>query len=126
MNELLLPLQGVITHHIKTQGVALGYKLLPFQGALAEYELYNRGLLLVFLGLLLIFLGPATYACFYWCWSRRRSLTVFTGLKVPSGTSTKTVDQSDIAPFQSPGSSRARSSLPFLDLEEMKPVVGST
>jgi hypothetical protein len=61
MNEFLLPLQGATTHHIKTQGVALGYKQVlavqaalwaerPFQGALAEYELYNRGLLLVVLG----------------------------------------------------------------------------
>jgi hypothetical protein len=39
MNELLLPLQGATTHHIKTQGAALGYKLLPFQGALEKLEL---------------------------------------------------------------------------------------
>ena len=32
MQQTLLPLQGVTTHHNKTQGVALGYMLLPFQG----------------------------------------------------------------------------------------------
>ena len=45
----LLPLQGVTTHHIKTQGAALGYKQVlalqaslwaerPFQGALTKVE----------------------------------------------------------------------------------------
>ena len=62
----------------------------------------------------------------YWCCSRRRSFTVFTGLNVESGTSTKTVFQSLIAPFHSPGSSSAFSSRPFLLLLLMKPVVRST
>ena len=53
-------------------------------------------------------------------------LTVFTGLKVPSGTSTKTVFQSLIEPFHNPGSSKALSSRPFFDLELMKPVDLST
>ena len=52
----------------------------------------------------------------YWCCSRNKSLTVFTGLNVPRGTSTKIVDQSLIAPFHKPGSSRAFNSLPLLDL----------
>lgn len=33
MNGNLLPLQGAATHNIKTQGDALGYRLLPLQGA---------------------------------------------------------------------------------------------
>ena len=49
------------------------------------------------------------------CWGRRRSETVFTGLKVASGTSTKSVFQWAIEPFQGPGRSRARSSLPCSD-----------
>ena len=56
----------------------------------------------------------------------RRSFTVFTGLKVSMGTSTKTVIQSAMAPFHSPGSSRAFSSRPSFDLLETKPVLGST
>ena len=31
---ILLPLQGVITVCVHTQGAALGYMLLPFQGVL--------------------------------------------------------------------------------------------
>ena len=50
----------------------------------------------------------------FWCWGRRRSLTVLTGLKVESGTSTMMVFQSLIAPFQRPGSSKAFNSLPSL------------
>ena len=38
MQRTLLPLQGVTTHRVKTQGVALGYMLLPLQGALAKVE----------------------------------------------------------------------------------------
>ena len=38
VNELLLPLQGAATHRIKTQGAALGYMLLPFQGALPKLK----------------------------------------------------------------------------------------
>ena len=55
-----------------------------------------------------------------------RSFTVFTGLKVSMGTSTKMVIQSAMAPFQRPGSSRAFSSRPSFDLLEMKPVLAST
>ena len=51
---------------------------------------------------------------YYWCCSRNRSFTVFTGLNVSSGTSTKMVFQLLIAPFQRPGSSSAFSSLPLL------------
>ena len=51
MDELLLPIQGAPPNRGKTQGVALGYKQVlavqaslwaerPFQGALAEYELF--------------------------------------------------------------------------------------
>ena len=38
---VLLPLQGVITARIHTQGAALGYMLLPFQGvySLTKVEL---------------------------------------------------------------------------------------
>lgn len=53
-------------------------------------------------------------------------MTVFTGLKVVSGTSTNTVFQSLMAPFHSPGSSRAFSALPFFDLLLMNPVFVST
>jgi len=45
-----------------------------------------------------------------WCALRKRSSTVFTGLKVSRGTSTKTVFQNAIDPFHSPGSSSAFSS----------------
>ena len=62
----------------------------------------------------------------YWCWLRNKSLTVFTGLKVPRGTSTKIVFQLLMAPFQRPGSSSAWSGFPSLDFCEMNPVVGST
>ena len=62
----------------------------------------------------------------YWCCSRNKSFTVFTGLKVIAGTSTKTVFQLLIAQFQRPGSSNAFSSFPFFDLLVMKPVAGST
>ena len=60
------------------------------------------------------------------CSLRSRSLTVFTGLKVSMGTSTNSVIQSAIAPFQSPGNScdfRVCAPLLFLLI---KPVVGST
>ena len=43
----------------------------------------------------------------YWCCGLSKSLTVLTGLNVSIGTSTKTVFQSLIEPFQSPGSSNA-------------------
>src|SRR5215210_4172350 len=43
----------------------------------------------------------------YWCSGRNKSSTVLTGANVASGTSTKTVFHSAIAPFQSPGRSRA-------------------
>ena len=41
MHRTLLPLQGVTTHRVKTQGAALGYMLLPLQGALAKVESMN-------------------------------------------------------------------------------------
>lgn len=63
---------------------------------------------------------------YYWCCSRNKSFTVFTGLNVSIGTSTKMVFQSLMAPFQSPGNSRALSSFPPLDLEDIKPVFWST
>jgi len=63
---------------------------------------------------------------YYPCIGFSRSLTVFTGLKVSIGTSTNTVIQSAIAPFHSPGSSKARNSRPSFDLLETKPVAGST
>jgi len=48
---------------------------------------------------------------YYGRWDfRSRSSTVFTGLKVSRGTSTKTVFQNAIDPFHSPGSSSALSS----------------
>ncbi len=50
-----------------------------------------------------------------WCSLRSRSLTIFTGEKVAIGTSTKIVFQSAIAPFHSPGSSRAFSTFPSFD-----------
>ena len=50
----------------------------------------------------------------YWCCSRNKSFTVFTGLKVLKGTSTKTVFQSLMEPFHKPGSSKAFKSFPFL------------
>ncbi len=37
----LLPLQGVITVCVHTQGAALGYKLLPFQGVLLLEKLIS-------------------------------------------------------------------------------------
>ena len=49
----------------------------------------------------------------YWCASLSRSRTTFTGLKVSMGTSTKSVFQSDMEPFQRPGSSSALSSRPW-------------
>lgn len=52
----------------------------------------------------------------YWCCSLSRSFTVFTGLNVVKGTSTKMVLQSLMAPFHNPGNSSAFSSLPFFDL----------
>lgn len=63
---------------------------------------------------LLNWLSRCRYAC--WCSVRSRSLTVLTGLKVVSGTSTKAVSQSLMAPFHSPGRSSALSSRPSLDL----------
>ncbi len=64
-----------------------------------------------------------SFVCIHFeCSSRRRSTTVFTGLNVVRGTSTNTVDQSLIAPFHRPGSSKARSSLPPLLFVEIKPV----
>ena len=41
MHVVLLPFQGVVTIRFHTQGAALGYMLLPFQGVflLVEYEL---------------------------------------------------------------------------------------
>lgn len=57
---------------------------------------------------------------------RSRSLTVLTGLKVLTGTSTKTVFQSLMAPFQSPGRSMALISVPLTDLLLMNPVSVST
>ena len=63
---------------------------------------------------------------YFWCWSRKRSFTVFTGLKVVRGTSTKMVFQLLMAPFHKPGSSRALSERPPFDLDEMKPVDLST
>ena len=37
IHVVLLPLQGVITARIHTQGAALGYMLLPFQGVYSNY-----------------------------------------------------------------------------------------
>ena len=67
--------------------------------------------------------GPGLAA--YWCCSRSRSWTTFTGEKVVMGTSTKTVFHLAMAPFHSPGSSCARRSRPPADFDEMKPVAGS-
>lgn len=41
----------------------------------------------------------------YWCWGRNKSCTTFTGEKVDTGTSTKTVFHLAMAPFHRPGSS---------------------
>ena len=71
----------------------------------------------------LLVLSPVS---FYECDGFSRSLTVFTGLKVSMGTSTNTVIQSAMAPFQRPGSSKALSSRPSFDLLETNPVFGST
>src|SRR5947199_5028803 len=59
---------------------------------------------------------------FHWCSSRSKSSTVFTGAKVASGTSTKTVLQPAMAPFQRPGRSRALSGRPSCDFSAMKTV----
>lgn len=55
---------------------------------------------------------PSLFAFQPACAGRSRSLTVFTGLKVRAGTSTKTVFQPAIAPFHSPGRSSATSGRP--------------
>ena len=60
------------------------------------------------------------------CIGFSKSFTVFTGLKVSMGTSTKMVIQSAMAPFQRPGNSKAFSSRPSFDLLETKPVLAST
>lgn len=73
-----------------------------------------------------LFLFMVFYLSFYWCCSRNRSFTVFTGLNVEIGTSTNTVFQSDMAPFHSPGNSRAFNSFPFFDFSDMNPVFLST
>ena len=58
---------------------------------------------------------------FYGRWVfRRRSSTVLTGLKVSSGTSTKTVFQKAIDPFHKPGSSSALISFPSCDFSEIQ------
>src|SRR5574344_251775 len=54
-----------------------------------------------------------SFMLFYYAFFNK-SLTVFTGLNVVIGTSTKIVFQSLIAPFHKPGSSNAFRSLPFL------------
>ena len=41
MNDILLPLQGAIINRTQTQGDALGYRLLPFQGAHVERKYVN-------------------------------------------------------------------------------------
>ena len=64
-------------------------------------------------------LSRASLAWLLWA-GRRRSLTVLTGLKISTGTSTKAVFQKAMEPFQRPGSSRALMGLPSLDLVEMK------
>ena len=61
----------------------------------------------------------------YWCCGRSKSCTTFTGEKVVIGTSTNMVFHFAIAPFHKPGNSCARSSLPPLDFDEIKPVFGS-
>lgn len=68
--------------------------------------------------------NTSTAAYAGWCSGRSRSLTVFTGLNVTWGTSTKRLTQSAIAPFQSPGSSKAFKSLPPLDFFEIKTASG--
>src|SRR5690606_1208696 len=47
-----------------------------------------------------------------WCAFLNKSTTVFTGLNVVNGTSTKTVFQKAIPPFHNPGSSNAFNSFP--------------
>src|SRR5690554_6113270 len=64
--------------------------------------------------------------CICWCSSRSKSFTVLTGLNVLMGTSTKIVFQSLIAPFHKPGSSKAFSGLPLIDLDDINPVDLST
>ena len=63
---------------------------------------------------------------YYWCSALSKSFTVLTGLKVSTGTSTKIVFQSLMAPFQSPGNSKALRAFPFFDFSEMKQVFLST
>ena len=62
------------------------------------------------------------FGSYNWCPSRNRSITVFTGLNVSIGTSTNTVFQSAIAPFHSPGRSRAFRAIPFLDFSDINQV----
>jgi len=52
-----------------------------------------------------------------------KSLTVFTGLKVIKGTSTKTVIHFAIAPFHKPGNSYPFKGLPFLFFSTIKPLL---
>lgn len=85
--------------------------------------LYSKSPIRIFVQTRLLFFNARNA---YWCASLSKSLTVFTGLKVDSGTSTNTVFQSLIEPFHSPGSSRAFRGLPFLLLLLMKPVAWST
>src|SRR5687768_2955168 len=60
------------------------------------------------------------------CSGLGKSSTDLTGANVSSGTSTKTVFQPAMAPFQRPGRSSALRGRPSCDLLEMKTVVGST
>jgi hypothetical protein len=61
-----------------------------------------------------------------WCDDFNKSFTVFTGLNVSNGTSTKMVVHFAIAPFHNPGSSKALMGFPFLVFSVMKAAFGST
>ena len=61
-----------------------------------------------------------------WWAGFNKSFTVFTGLNVSNGTSTKIVVHFAIAPFHNPGSSKALMGLPFFVFSVINAVFGST